>query len=300
MGDFAIIGGATGWGAQVRETEKGPEVLQHSDILKELPQNVFWKEIIHPQHTAQEIQISPSKLTLPYIEDVDSQLSNSTEEALKTGHFPVVIGGDHSIACGTWAAVTHHYDAQGEFGLLWIDAHMDAHTPETTPSYAYHGMPVAVLLGQGEKTLIDIAFPGSSLNPKHVVLIGVRSFEEGEAEFLKKSGVRIYFMDEIHTRGFETVLKEALSIVKNGTKGFGVSFDLDAFDPTIAPGVGTPEPNGLTKDEVLSSLSLIQDDPAFKALEIVEYNPERDKNQKTLLLIKDLLMSLLPRKGESR
>jgi arginase len=171
---------------------------------------------------------------------------------------------------------------------------MDAHTRETSPSQAYHGMPLAALLGYGDDALIHLLEQGSVLSPHHVCLIGVRSFEEGEAALLKRLGVRIYFMEEVKSRGFKTVLQEALQRVKQETQGFGLSIDLDGFDPEEIPGVGSPEPDGLKVEDVLPALSLIQNDPAFKALEIVEFNPDRDKGGKTLLFMRDLLLNLLP------
>jgi len=206
-----------------------------------------------------------------------------------------VIGGDHAVAVGTWAGVTHNLGAKEKFGLIWMDAHMDAHTMKTTPSQAYHGMPLVVLLGHGVSSLLNLLNKGPVLRPEHVCLIGIRSYEDGEAALLNRLGVRIYFMEEVNERGFEVVLQEALQIVKTGTEGFGLSIDLDGFDPQDAPGVGSPELHGLRAQEVLPALSLIQNDATFKALEIVEYNPNRDESGKTLLLMRDLLLKLLPK-----
>ncbi len=294
MNKVAFIGSASGWGAQVRETEKGPEILRHSGLLSSLFSPWVWKETIYPLKSAQEISLPPGPLTLPYIQDVCLTIAHSVEQSLSETDFPVVIGGDHVVAVGTWSGVVHQLHAQQKFGLIWMDAHMDAHTMETTPSRAYHGMPLAALLGHGDKALVDLVDQGPVLSPCHVCLIGVRSFEEGEAALLKRLGVRIYFMDEVNKRGFKVIFQEALHLVKKGTQGFGLSIDLDGFDPEDAPGVGTPEPKGLKAEDVLPALSLVQNDPAFRALEIVEFNPDRDKGSKTLLLMRDLLLNLLP------
>ncbi len=157
-------------------------------------------------------------------------------------------------------------------------------------------MPLAILLVYGDHSLVNLLEKGPMLNPRHVCLIGVRSYEEGEATLLHRLGVRIYFMKEVEERGFKAVFEEALDLVKKGTKGFGLSIDLDAFDPQEAPGVGSPVPLGLKAGEVISALPLVQNDPAFKALEIVEYNPDRDKDGKTLVLMRNLLLNLLPKK----
>lgn len=299
MNTIAFIGVASGWGAQIRGTEKGPEMIQSSGVLSSLKSPWFWKETIFPSESALASHLPPGPLTLPYIEDLCRRLSLSVEQVLDDHQFPVIIGGDHVIAAGTWPGVVHQLRAKQKFGLIWIDAHMDAHTMKTTPSKAYHGMPLAALLGFGEASIVNILEKGPVLNPNHVCLIGVRSFEEGEAALLKRLGVCIYYMKEVKERGLKTVLQEALHLVKRETKGFGLSIDLDAFDPQEAPAVGTPEPHGLKAKEILPMLSMVQNDPAFKALEIVEYNPDRDKDSKTLLLMRDLILKLIPKKGRS-
>lgn len=294
-----FIGFASGWGAQVRETEKGPESLRTSNLLSSLPIQWSWKETLFPLKTSQEVELPPGLQTLPYIQDICHRTALSVEEVLKDHQFPVVIGGDHVSAVGTWAGVAHALKAQEKFGLIWIDAHMDAHTMETTPSQALHGMPLAALLGYGEPSLINLLEKGPVLRPEHVCLIGVRSYESGEAALLKRLGVRIYLIEEVETRGFNVIFQEALAYVKKETEGFGLSIDLDAFDPSEAPGVGTPEPLGLKSRDVIPSLTLVQKDPSFKALEIVEYNPDRDKDGKTLYLMRDLLLHLLPKTQEA-
>lgn len=293
MKNVAFIGSASGWGAQVRETEKGPLSLERAGILSSLATPWVWKESFYPLKTAQEVHLPSGLETLPYIEDMCRRVSQSVEEVLEKKEFPVVIGGDHSIAMGTWAGVVHQLKMKEKFGLIWIDAHMDAHTMETTPSRAYHGMPLAALLGFGDASLVNLLEEGPVLAPAHICLIGIRSFEEGEANLLQRLGVRIYFMKDVEERGFEAIFQEALDYVKKDTKGFGLSIDLDGFDPLEAPGVGTPEPNGLKANEVIPALSFVQNDPFFKALEVVEYNPDRDKDQKTLFIMRDLLLALL-------
>ena len=293
MKTTAFIGFASGWGAQVRETEKGPLSLYDSGILSSLSLPWIWQETLLPLKTAQEVNLPPGDLTLPYIEDMCRRISSSIGTALQNQQFPVIIGGDHTVAAGTWPGVIHHLKAKQKFGLIWIDAHMDAHTMETSFSHAYHGMPLAMLLGFGEPAMCNLLEEGPALSPQHVCLIGVRSYEEGEANLLQRLGVRIYFMKEVEERGFKAVFQEALHLVKKGTKGFGLSIDLDGFDPEDAPGVGTPALHGLKAGEVLPVLSMAHNDPLLKALEIVEYNPNLDKDEKTLFLMRDLLLNLL-------
>jgi len=293
MDNITFIGVACGWGAQIRETEKGPITLYKSEILSSLPFSWTWKETLFPLKLAQDIYIPPGPLTVPYIEDICKRTGFSVMDSLQKGQFPVVIGGDHSIAMGTWAGVTQALKIQQKFGLIWVDAHMDSHTMETTPSKAYHGMPLAALLGYGDSSLVNLLGEGPTLSPQHVCLIGVRSFEAGEASLLKRLGVRIYYMEDVQKKGFKNVFQEALQYIKKETQGFGISIDLDAFDPEEAPGVGVPEPYGLRAQEVLPALSILQNDRHFKALELMEFNPDLDKDGKTLQLMRELLIHLL-------
>jgi arginase len=182
----------------------------------------------------------------------------------------------------------------GPIGLIWIDAHMDSHTFATTPSGQIHGMPLACLLGHGEATLTGIDGAEAKLRPEHVCLIGVRSFEVGEAALLHRLGVRVYDMEEIRRRGLSAVFDEALAIVRQGTAGFGVSVDLDALDPAEEPGVGTPVPGGLRRAELADALSHLRGDRGFVAMEIVEYNPRRDRGHATADAAGSLLDAITP------
>lgn len=294
----SIIGAATGWGAQKRTTEHGPDAMKHFGLVEKLSQEhyaVHWQEILYPYlRFANDEDINPAQC-MPYVYDMCLNVSTAVKKALEKDNFPCVLGGDHSIAIGTWSALTTSLEAVGNFGLIWFDAHMDAHTPKTTPSFAYHGMPLACLLGHGDELLTSIGSPNPKLKPEHVALIGVRSFEKGEQSLLEKLGVRVFYMKEIQKIGFEAALKEAIHIASNGTKGFGLSLDLDGFDPSIAPGVGSPASGGLTAEEVLPALHLLRDNPKFTALEITEYNPHLDHQLQTAHLIQKVLRELLPK-----
>ena len=212
--------------------------------------------------------------------------------SLNNGDFPVTIGGDHSMAIGTWSAVTHHFKAQEKFGLIWIDAHMDSHTPETSGSGAYHGMPLATLLGFGDPDLCSIFSSDAKLAPEHVCLIGIRSFEKAEKELLDKLGVKVFYMDDVKEHGISKIFHQALQIANNGTKAYGVSIDLDGFDPTDAPGTGSLEDDGILAQELLAELQNIKGDTRLKALEIAEYNHLLDKNEKTAILMRDIINNI--------
>ncbi len=270
---YECLGAATGWGAQIRTCESGPEVICDGEIL-------------YPKVRLQEGDI-PLKDMLPIIADFNQVLAERVYAVMKRQHFPVVIGGDHSIAVGTWNGVGRFMQDQ-PLGLLWIDAHMDAHTPETTPSGAWHGMPLAALMGYGASGFVQ----SPVLKPEHVCLIGTRSFEEGEAELLKRLKVRMYFMEEVRERGFQTVLREAIAYVSKGTGGYGVSLDIDVVDPIDAPGAGSAEPGGIRAKELLQGLTLLAADPHLKAFELVEFNPTLDQERKTEKLCRQILSTI--------
>lgn len=294
-----IIGAASGWGAQLRATEKGPVVFKDMDPLKSLHQvgiEVIWPETLYPLKRAVDEAIPVGRPSLPLVREMADKIAQSVRKTLEDQKFPCVIGGDHSIAIGTWSGVTTSLGARENFGLLWIDAHMDAHTYETSPSKAYHGMPLAALMGYGENEFLQIGSKGPKIAPRHAVLMGIRSFEQEEETLLQKLGVRIYRMDEIQRKGFGPCLEEALEILTKGTKGFGVSIDLDAFDPLEAPGVGSPAPHGLRQDEVLPHLHKIREREGYTACEITEYNPELDIELKTAQLALRLLKRILPQR----
>lgn len=284
-----VIGVACGLGAQDHGCQDGPEVLRSFGFIRDLevpPGVADWRDIVHvPPLTG----IVP----LEQIATVAEAVCSRVEHSLGEGHFPLVIGGDHSCAIGSWSGAHAALRHEGRLGLLWIDAHMDSHTARTSPSQAIHGMPLACLLGHGNPRLTGIGGAGPKLRPEDVCLIGVRSFEWGEAALLKSLGVRIYFMDEVHRRGLAEIFAEAWRLVTRNTAGCGISLDMDALDPLEEPGVGTPVADGLRREELIAALHTLRPDPRLRALEIVEYNPYVDSHFVTARAIHDLCASVL-------
>ena len=223
------------------------------------------------------------------------KLSRAVEGAVEGNSWFTVFGGDHTTAIGTWSGVHNALHRKGPLGLIWIDAHMDSHVPDTSPSGWLHGMPLACLLGFGPDALTGVAAAGPVLQPAHVALVGVRSYEPGEAELLDRLGVKVFFMDEVLARGIDGVMEDALAIAGEGTAGFGLSIDIDAVDPLDAPGVGTPVSDGLRATEVISVLGHIRRRPRFLGMEIVEFNPTRDPDDITAHLVRNLFAAGLPR-----
>jgi len=235
---------------------------------------------------------------------VGQALAGRAEELVARGRIPLVLGGDHSCAIGTWKGIARGLAARSaaafldleasirtSLGLVWIDAHMDAHTAQTSMSGNLHGMPLACLLGEGDPRLTGIA-GGARLDPKRICLVGIRSFETGEAALLRRLGVRVYFMHDVERRGLPDVMNEAVAIA--GNRGcYGISLDLDAVDPRDAPGVGSPVAGGIRGADLLRALARSGRGPGLVGLEITEYNPDRDRDGKTARLVVSTIATLL-------
>jgi ornithine--oxo-acid transaminase len=283
-----LVGVASGCGARDTGCEAGADVLRETHVSARLRARGFrarWADIIRPGESYRDD-------TLETVRRTCIRLARRVERIVLEGDLPVVVGGDHTSAIGTWKGVAHALQSRGRIGLLWIDAHMDAHTPQTTESGMLHGMPLACLLGHGYPELTEIA-DGVLLDTRCVCLFGVRSFEQGEAELLHRLGVRVFFMDEIAKRGVSATLREAIEIVSRASGGFGITLDLDAIDPDDAPGVGTPAEGGMRAADLISALGEHGGHADLVGIEIVEYNPFRDRLAATAGLIGDALDAIL-------
>ena len=282
-----LIGAAWGLGGADPGCAEAPAVLvpQLAQRLAACGVATSAGPILEPPPGERRRQYAVSKLC--------GQLAAAVANARRRGHLPCVIGGDHSCAGGTWtgAARALHERGGGALGLLWIDAHMDSHTPATSHTGRLHGMPLAWLLGQDDDPLYGLG--AGVLKPQHVCLVGVRSFEPEEDERLRRLGVRVVFMDEVRARGIDAVLDEALDIVTAGTSAFGVSIDLDVITPEEAPSVGTPVAGGVTSAELARALEQVAGRPALAAIELVEYSPRLDRDGHTGRVALDLLSAAL-------
>jgi arginase len=234
---------------------------------------------------------------LKYVREISSaceQLAGEVEAILEAGEFPIILGGDHSIAIGSFAGAAAYYRQQQQtLGLIWFDAHADMNTPETTPSGNIHGMPLATLFGYGVPELTRVAGFSPKLVPAFCAHVGAREIDPGERELIKKLGVRFFTMREIDERGLSACMDDAIAIASQGTAGYGVTFDVDALDPGDAPGSGTLVRGGLTYREAHLGMEKIAEHGGMRSLEIVEINTALDVNNKTAELGVELILSAL-------
>ncbi len=218
-------------------------------------------------------------------------LADAAAHRLRSGTRLLVLGGDHSCAIGTWSGVAQALSPQGRLGLIWVDAHLDAHTPESSPSHAPHGMPLAALLGYGSPAFTGLFGWSGKIQAENLVIIGARSYESAERRLLEALGVRIFYMEEVVHCGFEACFAQAQAIVSTGCAGWGLSFDLDGLDPADAPATGTPVRHGISLAEAQAALRRCHGDARFVGLEIAEYNPLKDYGAKTARAVQALAVA---------
>lgn len=287
MKKLHLLGYASDIAGAAAGSAKGPLVLRQSPYLAALENEkikLSWGELLQPAHGDVH--------KVEKISYLCQQLAEQVAHLTREKKFFVVLGGDHSSAIGTWSGASHALKKEGSLGLIWVDAHMDSHTPQTSETGNIHGMPLACLLGQGASEFIHILDKSAKLNPENVSLIGVRSFEPGEEALLKKLNVRVFLMDEIKQRGLEAVMQEAIQRASHHTAGFGISIDVDSIDPQDAPGTGVAEPGGISGQELCNALSLLAEHPKLIGAEIAEFDPSRDKQHLTEKLISSFILSL--------
>lgn len=259
---------------------------------QQLTLSVYWAGVVREESPLPQPMRSPGARRA--LLRNSQRLMRRTLRLRRGGMLPVVIGGDHSCAIGTWSGIA---SAQRRpLGLLWIDAHLDAHTPESSETQRLHGMPLAVLLGEGDAPLTQMGGTTPVLDPRYCAVIGVRSYEAEEPLRLARLGVRFYTREEILRRGLGVVLSEAWRRVAAAPGGFGVSLDLDVLDPTLAPGVSVPERGGLHPARLAGLLARQPHKERLRGLEIVELNPRRDPRGQTLRLLPLLMTALLLRR----
>jgi len=295
-----IIGVPMDLGASRRGVDMGPSALRVAGLqsrLKQLGRHVEDAgNITVPQ--AEEQPYGERKAR--YLEEISQtckSLAETVRRTLDENMLPLVLGGDHSIAVGTLAGVAAHFSKEGKrIGVVWLDAHGDMNTPESSPSGNVHGMPLAAIMGSGPPELTDLAGLKPMVEPRQVALVGTRDLDAKERRFAKESGVHIFTMRDIDERGMREVMSEALRFAADDTAGIAVSLDMDFIDPSDAPGVGTPVRGGVTYREAHLALEMIADSRAMISFELVEINPVIDLHNTTATLGVELMLSGLGKK----
>ena len=231
---------------------------------------------------------------LTEIHDACERLANEVERIVDAGELPLTIGGDHSIAIGSLSGVVKSFRKRDQrLGLIYLDAHADMNTPETTPSGNIHGMPLAALLGYGAPELLNVGGFSPKFDPRLCAHVGARDLDPGERELIKKLGIRFYTMREIDERGLAACIDDAIKIASQGSGGYAVTFDVDVLDPGDAPGSGTLVRGGLSYREAHLAMEKIAEAGGMRSLEVVEINTALDVNNRTAELGVELILSAL-------
>ena len=300
MKKIRIIGVPLDLGQERRGVDMGPSALRVAGLNEQI------RSLGHEVEDAGNLHVPIREMSnggdahakyLAEIADTCRRHAQWVMRSLRQGWMPLVLGGDHSIAIGTVAGVSEYYRRKGKrIGLIWVDAHADLNTPETSPSGNIHGMPLACCLGLGPRELTRLFDSAPYVDPSNAVLVGVREVDLTEKPAAKSAGLTAYTMRDIDERGLRTVMGEAIAIADRDTAGFCVTLDMDFVDPSEAPGVGTPVRGGATYREAHLVMEMVSDAGRMLSFEIVEINPVFDVANKTAQLGMELALSALGKK----
>lgn len=293
---ISIIGVPIDLGQMRRGVDMGPSAMRYADMIQRLELIGYKVDDlgdIPVDHIIEETNVQPSLRNLKAITKVADQLAEKVDSIIESDRFPLVLGGDHSIAIGTLAGVAKHYK---NLGVIWFDAHGDLNTDATSPSGNIHGMPLAASLGFGHESLTTIGGFRPKVKPEHVVIIGARDLDQGERDLIKEQSIKVYTMHEIDRLGMTRVMEETISYLKEHTDGVHLSLDLDGLDPHDAPGVGTPVIGGISYRESHLAMEMLAESEIITSAEFVEVNPILDEKNKTAEVAVALMGSLLGEK----
>ncbi|MEO8595407.1 MAG: arginase [Candidatus Solibacter sp.] len=292
---IAIIGAPLDLGQDRRGVDMGPSAVRVANLHARIASLGYevedWGNIPVEQKEASP-EGDPLAKYLEQIAFACEKLAGRVQEALERGLMPLVLGGDHSVAIGTVSGVSSHCRAsRQQAGLIWLDAHADMNTPESSPSGNVHGMPLACILGHGPERLVNLLNHHPKIDPRKAVIVGLRDVDAAEKPVVRESGIRAFTMRDIDERGLRAVMNEAIAIASNGTAGLHLSLDMDFCDPAEAPGVGTPVRGGVTYREAHLALEMICDSRRMISMEVVEVNPVIDERNRTADFAVELIMS---------
>jgi len=295
-----ILGAPLDLGASRRGVDMGPSALRLAGLNSRLESLGYQVGDLGNVTVAQQESTPTGPQNAKYLTQIArtcEALAGAVYKIVHDNDFPLVLGGDHSVAMGTVAGISHALRERNEtLGLIWIDAHSDMNTPETSPSGNIHGMPLACCLGRGPRELTEIMDKGPKVSARNTVLIGLRDVDLSERGPIRESGVAAYTMRDIDERGLTSVISEAITVASTGTAGFHLSFDMDVIDPDEAPGVGTPVRGGMTYREAHLAMETICDSSRMVSMEVVEVNPVLDTANRTAILAVELILSAMGKK----
>ncbi len=295
--NISIIGVPMDLGQTRRGVEMGPSAIRYAGVVQRLSNLGYDVEdlgnVVIAEPNQNQVEREDRLKNLTQVAVGNLRLAAMIDTEVENGRFPLIIGGDHSIAIGSLAGISKHYK---NLGVIWYDAHGDLNTHLTSPSGNIHGMPLAASLGLGHEKLTSIYGYKPKVKPENIVIIGARSLDEGERALIREQGIRVYTMHEIDRVGMPKVIEETIAYLKERTDGVHLSLDLDGLDPSEAPGVGTPVIGGLTYRESHLAMEMLEEADIITSAEFVEVNPILDDKNKTATVAVGLVGSLFGEK----
>jgi arginase len=295
-----IIGVPMDLGQSRRGVDMGPSALRGAGLQSSIKKLGLLVEDIGNLSVKQPEEMPVGEKRAKYLQEIAetcADVAAAAEKSLSEGFLPLVLGGDHSIAAGVAAGVANYFRKdKKQIGYLWLDAHGDMNTPDSSPSGNVHGMPLAAIMGYGAPELVDLLGFKPKAEPGNIVIVGARDLDAQERKIVKKSGIHVFTMRDIDERGMREVMADALKYAMDDTAGIAVSLDMDFVDPSDAPGVGTPVRGGVTYREAHLAMEMIADTESMVSLEVVEINPILDEHNRTALLGVELVLSGLGQK----
>ncbi|WP_227395917.1 arginase [Jeotgalibacillus aurantiacus] len=294
--NISVIGVPMDLGQMRRGVDMGPSAIRYAGLLERLENIGHTVTDLGDIRIDQAERVHTAETNLRNLEAVvkgNTELADQVKAVKDAGDFPLILGGDHSIAIGSLAGISSKHES---LGVIWYDAHGDLNTGETSPSGNIHGMPLAVSLGLGHEDLVNIHGYTPKVKPENIVIIGARSLDEGERELIKEKGIRVYTMHEVDRMGMTRVMEESIEYLKGRTDGVHLSLDLDGLDPSDAPGVGTPVLGGISYRESHLAMEMLAEADILTSAEFVEVNPILDEKNKTATVAVALIGSLFGEK----
>ena len=295
-----IIGVPMDLGQSRRGVDMGPSALRGAGLQASIKKLGLQVEDIGNLSVKQPEEMPVGEKRAKYLQEIAEtcgDVAAAAEKSLIEGFLPLVLGGDHSIAAGVAAGIANYFRKEKkQIGYLWLDAHGDMNTPESSPSGNVHGMPLAAIMGYGAPELVDLLGFKPKAEPGNIVIVGARDLDAQERKIVKRSGIHVFTMRDIDERGMREVMADALKYAMDDTAGIAVSLDMDFVDPADAPGVGTPVRGGVTYREAHLAMEMIADTESMVSLEVVEINPILDEHNRTALLGVELVLSGLGQK----